>query len=239
MESNYKHTIQRQRRNMFWLFSCLVVIAVGITVAVVLSLSNNNNQNDGSVETLPPTEVPSFSPTTFSPTTFSPTTSPTTAMEVAISLLSPYIEDIPNSTIQQEALDWLIEDENDGGFLVKEDGGDKLLDRYVLAILYLSTNGDDEENGWNNDRHWMSSFSVCTWYVDGGFSQICGDDDDDENDEDNKGRVRRILLRKFSPFEISFDKRERSERTCLLFALAYKKNSVPYLCFGYVFCYSF
>jgi hypothetical protein len=34
-------------------------------------------------------------------------------------------------------------------------------ERYAMAVFYYSTNG----NGWNNDDGWLSSTSVCDWYM--------------------------------------------------------------------------
>jgi hypothetical protein len=33
--------------------------------------------------------------------------------------------------------------------------------RYAMAVFYYSTNG----NGWSNHDGWLSSTSVCTWYM--------------------------------------------------------------------------
>ena len=76
-------------------------------------------------------------------------------------MLSPYIPDIPLGTIQQQALDWLVNNDDSEGLIPSQNSG-RLLDRYVLAILYLSTNGD----GWSRSNEgWMSEASVCTWYI--------------------------------------------------------------------------
>jgi hypothetical protein len=34
-------------------------------------------------------------------------------------------------------------------------------ERYVMVVFYYSTNG----NGWSNDDGWLSSTSVCDWYM--------------------------------------------------------------------------
>jgi hypothetical protein len=34
-------------------------------------------------------------------------------------------------------------------------------ERYAMAVFYYSTNG----NGWNIDDEWLSSTSVCDWYI--------------------------------------------------------------------------
>jgi hypothetical protein len=34
-------------------------------------------------------------------------------------------------------------------------------ERYAMVVFYYSTNG----NGWSNDDGWLSSTSVCDWYM--------------------------------------------------------------------------
>ena len=101
-------------------------------------------------------------------------------MGTAIALLSPSIPDLPNSQLQQQALDWLVN--NDGEALIATENADRLLDRYVLALLFFATFGES----WDENVGWLSDASVCNWYIDDGF--ICPRDGD---------RVERIQLRKY------------------------------------------
>ena len=75
-------------------------------------------------------------------------------------------------TPQYDAFEWLA---NDDGFQVCPEDTQNILQRYVLAVLYYSTGGDD----WNNCRavtapnggpctsdssRFLSSSDVCFWY---------------------------------------------------------------------------
>lgn len=85
------------------------------------------------------------------------------------SMLSPFIPDLAetdnvpvhdHSNAQQQALLWLVK--NDDGLVQAQDSY-CLLQRFVLAVLYISTNGD----GWkldDNDAKWQSSGPVCNWH---------------------------------------------------------------------------
>ena len=63
--------------------------------------------------------------------------------------------------------------DNDNGLLIADEDDDnddtdtgRLLDRFVLAILYYSTKGDN----WNTNDGWLSNDSVCSsWYMDDNF----------------------------------------------------------------------
>ena len=125
--------------------------------------------------TMPPSTSPSFIPTDV------PSASPSSLEELAITILSSYLPDLASpettSRAQQDALEWLIE--NDDRLLstlassssvpIEDGGGDEdgeygifgrlLLERFVMAVLYLSTNW----TGWTSEELWMSEFSVCIW----------------------------------------------------------------------------
>mmetsp|Transcript_20378 Transcript_20378/g.31455 ORF Transcript_20378/g.31455 Transcript_20378/m.31455 type:complete len:528 (+) Transcript_20378:82-1665(+) len=85
---------------------------------------------------------------------------------------------------QFRALDWIanhdeaqltIESNINGGTnneVSSLDAGDRLVQRFVLAVLYFSTNLSSSTNtneGWKKKRHhWLSSKHECEWKTDGG-----------------------------------------------------------------------
>ena len=83
--------------------------------------------------------------------------------------------DIAKNSYQDEALSWLMDDLETNAC----NGAEVVIERYVLATLYFSTNGGD----WINNG-WLNSFSVCqAWY-----GVIC-----------DNGSVVAINMRKFNP----------------------------------------
>ena len=54
------------------------------------------------------------------------------------------------------ALKWIIDEDE-----LKMDANDKnLVQRYVLALLYFSTSG----NNWDSSFNWLSEYSECEWW---------------------------------------------------------------------------
>lgn len=110
--------------------------------------------------TSPPTDSPTISPT-FTPTTSSPTLTPTrcpqrTDEERREALVNRYAEspsDISGDA-QIKALDFVITLNPDP---CGEDPYD--LQRYVAAVLYYSTGGDN----WNEKGNYLSSVDECNW----------------------------------------------------------------------------
>lgn len=162
------------------LFYAIIFVTFGaITVLVTVMILSPNDDNNNVPPTLSPTLIqgnestsvgtptPTMEPTTAAtdkPTpapTMTPSTPPTkipTGTKLAImEMLSPYIPNFPNGPVQLKSLDWLVE--NNGGFVATQDVT-RLLERFVLSILYDSTNGD----GWTDNTGWRSNDTVCTWY---------------------------------------------------------------------------
>lgn len=83
--------------------------------------------------------------------------SETVESESVESLLSSYISNISNHNDQQKALLWLA-NSDDGRLQARDSYG--LLQRFQLAALYISTNGDD----WKHNDEWQSNESVCNWH---------------------------------------------------------------------------
>merc|ERR1712151_763514 len=68
-------------------------------------------------------------------------------------------EDLPlsnDSSPQSMALKWIIDEDE-----LKMDANDEnLVQRYVLALLYFSTSG----NNWDSSFNWLSEYSECEWW---------------------------------------------------------------------------
>ena len=80
-------------------------------------------------------------------------------------MLSTYIPDIPSSTVQQQAIDWLLDD-NDGGF-VSTQQPDFLLERFTLVVMYYAMNGIAwSDEGIVHSDTWLAddNSSVCNWH---------------------------------------------------------------------------
>ena len=105
--------------------------------------------------TKPPTKPPTPKPSM--PLTHPPTIAPTTT-----SLFTSIIEAFPEGksaledpdSPQTKALKWLEESSKDDLF-----GVQNYLQRYALATVYYSTNGDD----WIDSRGWLSEEDECDW----------------------------------------------------------------------------
>jgi hypothetical protein len=65
---------------------------------------------------------------------------------------------------QSRALQWLLSSANDG--VSAEEG---YLQRYVLATLYYSTDGD----GWKENTAWMSNTNECSWISTANSLDVC------------------------------------------------------------------
>lgn len=108
--------------------------------------------------------------------TDAPSTSPTQAPTFSKDGIEEFVETLTslellqevNST-QQKAFDWLINVDRYTGMI----NPDIVTQRFVLAVLYYSLNGDE----WINNRHWLSeSLSVCEWESSASSSGVCNDD---------------------------------------------------------------
>lgn len=182
----------------------LTLIGAGILLAVVFLSDPSKKKNNA---LLPSNLTPSTpmvvmtSPPTSTPATTSPTLSPAPTTElngVLVEMLSPYIPDLlsssTSSVVQQQALDWLASDASvmTTTELIQTGDSDRLLDRFVMAVFYLSTTGE----GWiQNGDGWMTDTDVCTWAT--YDLSLCS-----SNDGDSGGRVDHINLRKYYDFMI-------------------------------------
>ena len=117
----------------------------------------------------PPTETPTASPTavlatpTDSPITTTP--APTNGFEewaagILDSALSALgIDDpFPANDLQKEALLWLVNDDP-ANLSVVDTEPQVLLERFVMILLYLSTEG----SSWTYSDNWLSDLPICEW----------------------------------------------------------------------------
>ena len=154
--------------------------------------SSSSSFSSTSPPSASPTKGPTPNPTTARPTQ-RPTAAPTTPNPTPLSTPSPTLRLTPNptppsttvfdgmlgfaqtvssssslsipSSPQYQAVEWLAQDKVDNN---SNWSGYELLQRYVLRILYLSTNGEN----WRNfaSTSWFGAASVCEW---GSFNAQC------------------------------------------------------------------
>jgi hypothetical protein len=106
-----------------------------------------------------------------------PTASPTMPPTSPIVLLTELLSDVSTdggealqtpSTAQNEALNWLAGNANLDSY-----ADEKKIQRYVLATLFYSLNG----NSWTNNNGWLTDSDECDWYNqadDGPFCTVDG-----------------------------------------------------------------
>ena len=177
----------------------LVVVAIVVGLLIVMRKDDSTNTTTQLPSTTPPTKMstkPTFSsapsfPTSSRPPTDVPSNAPTETPSISgpssqpadryasmtTSVLQFYDESISFSDVQLETLSWLVYDD-EANMAVDTDPG-ILLDRFVMALLFLSTDGDN----WNTKINWLSSTSVCSWQF---------------LDCDSNDRIRSISLRKYT-----------------------------------------
>jgi hypothetical protein len=133
----------------------LLLIIVGVVVGFVVALGGKDGD--------PPTMAP----------TASPTISKFTQLLDIIGAVTSDIELLQDpTTFQYEALDWLA---NADTWEVDIDSvpSQVFVERYVVALLYLSTN----ELSWINGYKFLSPTSVCEWNISGETGVACNEDE--------------------------------------------------------------
>jgi len=124
----------------------LVVICVGIALGVAIPMTKKS--------TIPQPASVGPIPTQAAPTSGSQDS--LMALISSVSLDGGTALQTP-STPQNDALNWLAGNANLDTY-----SDTKKIQRYVLATLYYSTNGD----GWDNNTGWLSDSDECGWYTD-------------------------------------------------------------------------
>ena len=175
----------KDRRVQFALFAIAVVI---LSLSFGLGLSLDNRGPTANISIATPSGPPSFPPSNGTNTTSDipttqwthfPSASPThlssayptylpsgipsdvktlsisTAMEIFVPISGE--ESLKNETSPQYlAMDWIVN--HDGANItLKEE--DKIIQRYVLAVFYFSTQGKN----WKNQYNFLSDKDVCDW----------------------------------------------------------------------------
>ena len=174
-----EHNIQKRRLAIIAMGVCLAI--AGVVVGLIASRSARG-KNQASLPwspttspgptNSPTTSVPSALPSSFptqlpseSPTgmpSISPSTVPTTSrFQVVRDVLGDVVDSrtlSDKTTPQYLALDWLANEDDltDDEFLLED-----LVQRYVLAVLYLST--QDQISTWRSSERWLSSQPICDW----------------------------------------------------------------------------
>jgi hypothetical protein len=143
----------------------LVIVVAAVAVGVVLSKNNDGGQavlventtvagNKTSAPSAPPamsTKRPSAAPSVPS------------VVNQFLDSLPAYSTDLAESDAdspQAKALAWLENDPQYNDYELH-----RLNQRYSLAVLYYSTNGES----WNNTDGWLSDDNECTWYQYDGY----------------------------------------------------------------------
>jgi hypothetical protein len=136
-----------------------ILAIIGAAVGAVLGLVVF--KPDPTPQPVPTTATnPKPTPAPTGPTNPSPTSLPSqvaltdllsehASFDDGAALQTPY-------TPQNKALNWLRDTSNLDSFL-----DEKKIQRYILATLYYSTNGD----GWTRNDGWLSDDDECTWYI--------------------------------------------------------------------------
>jgi hypothetical protein len=150
-----------------------VATVLGVTLSRVLAPEQEDTASGPPVESAPrATPPPQISLTAVPPTVVPPTAYPT-ANPAAKPTLAPQVMVLMQllssksfdggaalrtpSTPQNKALNWLAENAALSSY-----SDQKKIQRYVLATLYYSTNGDN----WVNKFGWLSDSDECNWYND-------------------------------------------------------------------------
>jgi len=162
-----------QSRTCYVVLACVCMVMVGVAVAITVVL--RAVETTLSPTTTTPTVSPSFAPTAF------PTSSPThiSQTEGAAALLrqlnatnltiTTVADDYEGTSPPSKALAWLLLDPS-----LELMPDQEKLQRFVLATLFYSTEGEQ----WENSDNWMGYRSnECIWWMTEGFD-ACNSDND-------------------------------------------------------------
>jgi Leucine-rich repeat (LRR) protein len=134
---------------------------------------------------LPPTSQPiplsATAAPSATPSSLSTTTAPSDIIAVNLEITSFIMDASPGSlnalednlSPQSLALEWLLSDPSTKNYTMSN-REDKILQRWALAVLFKSTNGD----GWVTTTNWLTSKDECEWYstIDSDRMDVCDDD---------------------------------------------------------------
>ena len=146
---NDKDGDEANRKRRCFIVLSILLLAAAIAIAIIVPLSKNKNRNLG------PTEAP----------TIAPTHSDTRLGKVLDIIGKPWISDTheegyPNNPYAVEAINWLVY--NDLAQLPIDGSvpSQVIQERYVMALLYFTTNGTQ----WINQDNMLSEKPICNWY---------------------------------------------------------------------------
>lgn len=136
-----------RRKYALWGFLAATLVAVGIALAVVFTRPGVSTS----------TEAPSASPTISDE--FLP--------QFLATLSDP--SDLANAASPQaRAFDWIVNEDE----VVRTSDEAKIQQRYAMAVLFFSTNG---ETAWTTNRNWLNvTLPICNWTQSG--TEVCDDD---------------------------------------------------------------
>lgn len=137
-------TVEKQRREKRRI-GIIVVSAVLIILAIVLgTVFGTRNKGNASMDPAP-------SPTLSSESEAVKDLIESVSLDGGVALQNA-------SSPQSMALEWL---QGDNANATDTYTDWRLIQRYVLAVLYFSTNGDN----WDDSTNWLSSKNECTWFT--------------------------------------------------------------------------
>jgi hypothetical protein len=145
-QQQYEEKMRRRKLCLFGVVLALSFVGVIIAVVLVFALPPRTSAQELS---LSPSNAPSFSQT---------------GLDAYIRTLSSPDAFRDDTSAQSRALNWLLNIDLTTG------GQSEVTERYVLATLFYSTQGET----WESSRDWLSAKSVCDWFTSG--SSVCGDD---------------------------------------------------------------
>ena len=126
---------------------CLIIVLGGVALALGLTIGGGSGQpeeSQASSPSNPPTPAPTFSDEAF-------------LREILSLATSEEVLRDP-STPQHQALQWLL-NEDPAGLPIRDTNPERLLERYILVVLYGVTGGAY----WVDNSDFLSDKSVCEW----------------------------------------------------------------------------
>lgn len=129
--------------------SLLAVMLIIMVVPIVVT-----RQSHGDERTYPPSPLPAEAPSP--PPTPAPTSEEfrSSILKIVVAPISHSDTFLDDASPQSKAFDWLVQD------VVPLNNTMRILQRYVLAVLYFSTGGGED---WLKEYNFLSSSHECDW----------------------------------------------------------------------------
>ena len=136
------------RKKSLWIAGAVILLLlVGVGVGVGIVVGGNDDDDDGAAPWVP----------TIAPENVSPTRSPSNRASGSFrESLPAYTQESLNDATspQSSALSWLLDSVD-----LDRYSDLRLVQRFVLATLYFSTNGEE----WNDNEGWLTDANECDW----------------------------------------------------------------------------